>query len=125
MRTGKIDLRNVFVEGNPAECLTKHSLSRKRLAGLVTLFDCHFRSGRTESVPKMRTEAADKKTISDADLAAVEERLIFPHLEYARPELDRLYPPMALPEAVDAGYPQQDEDDPLLVEGYRLAKELV
>ena len=32
---------------------------------------------------------------------------------------------MAVPEAVDAGDPQQDEDDPILVEGYRLAKELV
>ena len=73
----------------------------------------------------MRTEVADKKTISDADLATVGERLIFPHLEYAKPELDRLYPPMAVPEAVDAGDPQQDEDDPILVEGYRLAGELV
>ena len=30
-----------------------------------------------------------------------------------------------MPEAVDAGDPQQDEDDPILVEGYRLARELV
>ena len=63
--------------------------------------------------------------MSDADLATVGERLISPHLEYARPLLDRLYPPMAVPEAVDAGDPQQDEDDPILVEGYRLASELV
>ena len=73
----------------------------------------------------MRTEVADKKTISDADLATVGERLIFQHLEYARPLLNRLYPAMAVPDAVDAGDPQQDEDDPILVEGYRLAKELV
>ena len=32
---------------------------------------------------------------------------------------------MAVPEAVDARDPQQDEDDPILVEGYRLAGELV
>ncbi len=32
---------------------------------------------------------------------------------------------MAGPDAVDAGDPQQDEDDPILVEGYRLAKELI
>ena len=123
--TGKTDLRKVLGEVNPADLFTKHSLSRERLKGLVTLFDCHFRSGRAESAPKMRTEVADKKTISDADLATVGERLIFPHLEYAKPELDRLYPPMAVPEAVDAGDPQQDEDDPILVEGYRLAGELV
>jgi len=125
VRTGKIDLRKVLGEVNPADLFTKHSLSRERLKGLVTLFDCHFRSGRAESAPRMRTEVADKKTISDADLATVGERLIFPHLEYAKPELDRLYPPMAVPEAVDAGDPQQDEDDPILVEGYRLAGELV
>jgi hypothetical protein len=125
VRTGKIDLRKVLGEVNPADLFTKHSLSRERLKGLVTLYDCHFRSGRAESAPKMRTEAADKKTISDADLATVGERLIFPHLEYARPLLDRLYPPMAVPDAVDAGDPQQDEDDPILVEGYRLAQELI
>ena len=51
--------------------------------------------------------------------------MISPHLEYARPLLDRLYPPMAVPDAVDAGDPQQDEDDPILVEGYRLARELI
>ena len=32
---------------------------------------------------------------------------------------------MAVPDAVDAGDPQQDADDPILVEGYRLAKELI
>jgi hypothetical protein len=73
----------------------------------------------------MRAEVVDKKTISDADLAIVGERLIFPHLEYARRLLDRLYPPMGVPDAVDAGDPQQDEDDPILVEGYRLARELI
>ena len=125
MRTGKIDLRKVLGVVNPADLFTKHSLSRERLKGLVALFDCHFRSGRAESAPKMRTEAADRKTISDADLATVGERLVFPHLEYARPLLDRLYSPKVVPEAVDAGGPQQDEDDPVLVEGYRLASELV
>ena len=125
MRTGKIDLRKVLGEVNPADLFTKHSLPRERLKGLVTLFDCHFRTGRAESAPKMRTEAADRKMISDADLAPVGEKLIFPHLEYARPLLDRLYPPMSVPEGVDAGDPQQDEDDPTLVEGYRLASDLV
>lgn len=125
MGTGKIDLRTVLGEVKPADLFTKHLLSRERLKGLVTLFDCHVRSGRAESAPKMRTEVADKKTISDADLATVGERLIFPHREYAEPEVDRLYPPLAVPEAVDAGDPKQYEDDPILVEGYRLVRELV
>ena len=120
-----MDLRKVLGKVNPADFFTKHYLSRERLKGLVTLFDCHFRSGRAKSAPKMRTEVPDKKTISDADLATVGERLIFPHLEYARPLLDRLYRSMAVPDAVDAGDTQQDEDHPILVEGYRLAKELV
>ena len=106
VRTGKVDLRKVLGEVIPADLFTKYSLSRERLKGLVTLYDCHFRTGRAESAPKMRTEMADKKALSDADLATVGERLIFPHLEYAKPKLDRLYPPLAVPGAVDAGDPQ-------------------
>ena len=69
---------------------------------MVTLFGCHFRSERAESAPEMRTEMADKTTIADADSATVGERLTSPRLEYARPMLGRLYPPLAVAEAVDA-----------------------
>ena len=75
VRTGKIDLRKVLGEVNPADLFTKHPLSRDRLKGLVTLFDCHFRSGRAESAPKMRTGAADKKTISRRQLPSLRRRL--------------------------------------------------
>ena len=37
VRTGKVDLRQVLGEENPADLLTKHSLSRQRLEGLVTV----------------------------------------------------------------------------------------
>ena len=71
MRTGKIDLRKVLGEVNPADLFTKHSLSRERLKGLVTLFDCHFRGGCAKSAPRICAAMADKETISDAGLATV------------------------------------------------------
>ena len=113
-----MDLRKVLGDVNPADLFTKHSLSRERLKNLVSIFNCHFRGGRAESAPLLRKEAASKKSISD------ESELFFPHLQYGIKRLDELYPPLGVPEEVDAGDPQADAEDPLLVEGLRRAKEL-
>ena len=45
-----------------------------------------------------------------------------PHREHSGAELDRLYPPIQAVEAVDQDEP---EDDPLLLRGYAVAKEIV
>ena len=128
VRTGRVDLRKVLGDVNPADLFTKHSLSRERLKKLVSIFNCHFYSGRAAAAPLLRKEASGKKTISDADLAAVDEaagaETFFPHLRYAKEELDEKYPPMVVPDEVDAGDPQVDAEDPLLVEGSRRASEL-
>jgi hypothetical protein len=128
VRTGRVDLRKVLGDVNPADLFTKHSLSRERLKKLVSIFNCHFYSGRAASAPLLRKEATGKKNISDADLAAVDEaagaETFFPHLRYAKKELDEKYPSMVVPGEVDAGDPQVDTEDPLLVEGTRRASEL-
>ncbi len=49
--------------------------------------------------------------------------MCFPHLRYAKEELDEKYPPMVVPGEVDAGEPQVDAEDPLLVEGSMRASE--
>ena len=54
LRTGRVDLRKVDGEKNPADLLTKHSLSRARLLKLVELFGCEYLGGRAESAPKLR-----------------------------------------------------------------------
>ena len=38
VRTSRVDLRKVLGEENPADLLTKHSISRQRLKDLVNLF---------------------------------------------------------------------------------------
>ena len=113
---------------NPADLFTKHSLSRERLKKLVSIFNCHFYGGRAAAAPLLRTDAAGKTTISDADLAAVNEatepEIFFLHLKYNQTELYEKYPSLIVPGEVDAGDPQTDERDPLLVEGCRRASEL-
>ena len=48
------------------------------------------------AAPLLRKEAAGKKTISDADLAAVNEatepEIFSPHRKYSQTELDEKYP---------------------------------
>jgi hypothetical protein len=123
-----VDLRKVLGDVNPADLFTKHSLSRERLKKLVSIFNCQFCGGRAASAPLLRKEASGKKTISDADLAAVNEdtgsEIFFPHLRYSRTELDEKHPSLVVLGEVDAGDPQTDEQDLLPVEGFRRASEL-
>ena len=51
VRLGRIDLRKVAGEVNPADLLTKHSLSRERLEKLVSLHGCRYLGGRAETAP--------------------------------------------------------------------------
>ena len=62
-----MDLRKVDGEKNPADLLTKHSLSRARLLKLVELFGCEYLGGRAESAPKLRRGEGNKVTMADAD----------------------------------------------------------
>ena len=128
VRTGRVDFRKVLGDVNPADLFTKHSLSRERLANLVSIFNCQFCGGRAASAPLLRKEATGKKNISDADLAAVNEdtesEIFFPHFRYSQTELDEKYPSLVVPDEAGAGDPQTDEQDPVLAEGLRRASEL-
>ena len=48
VRSKRLVLKKVLGEENPADLLTKHSLSKERLLKLAALFGCHFRDGRAE-----------------------------------------------------------------------------
>ena len=63
-------------EENPADLLTKHSLSKDGMEKLVALFDCHFKGGRAATAPQTRTGASSKKTIAEdeAEVHNVEEK---------------------------------------------------
>lgn len=69
VRRKRIDLKKVLGEENPADLLTKHSLSKERVEKLVALFDCQFKGGRAEAAHQIRTGLSDKKAISQADAA--------------------------------------------------------
>ena len=47
---------------------------------------------------------------------------MMPHREHNAEELDRIYPPIEAVEDVDL---EEPEDDPLLLKGYEIAKEIV
>ena len=64
VRTGRVDLRKVLGEENPADLLTKHSLSRQRLEKLVALHGCKYLAGRAASAPKMREGETTRTTMA-------------------------------------------------------------
>ena len=64
VRTGRVDLRKVHGEKNPADLLTKHSLSRERLEMFVALHGCKYLAGRAGSAPKMREGETTRTTMA-------------------------------------------------------------
>ena len=47
VRMGRVDLRKVLGEENPADLLTKHGLSRERMDKLINLHGCGYQGGRS------------------------------------------------------------------------------
>jgi len=125
VRSGRIDLRKVLGEENPADIFTKHSLGRDRLMKLTALFDCRFASGRADAAPQTRTSTAPRVTMAEAmTVDEVVAEPFMPHVSLSAVDLDRLYPSVTVPEAVDA----EDGNDPTdqtLNEGLRQVEELV
>ena len=134
VRVGRIDLRKISGESNPADLLTKHSLTRERMSKLVDLYNCKFRGGRAAAAPQVRQTPGTRMTIGDATAAmavdsgvAIEESIdpIMPHSVYSPEELRRRYPPLEVPKAVDDGDPLGDLQDEFELEGMKEADEIM
>ena len=137
VRSGRLELKKVLGDENPADLLTKHSLSRERLQKLVTLYDCHFRDGRAASAPKMRTGASDRTVIAEADgeeVAEVEEEHgdtqqnpppRMPHKEFAGDELNRRFPSLEPQETEGLEDLVRLEDDALYGKGMEVVQEIL
>ena len=67
VRSKRLVIKKVLGEENPADLLTKHSISQERVNKLAELFDCKFADGRAESAPKLRNAETSKATIGKAD----------------------------------------------------------
>ena len=97
VRSGRLQRKKVPGERNPADLLTKHSISQEKAEQLVRLYDCYYRDGRAESAPAMRTGASEKLTLAKAgqgsELGAVgATQPCMPHTLWAQEELDIRYP---------------------------------
>ena len=97
VRSRRVELKKVLGEENPADLLTKHSLSRERVEKLTSLFDCYFRDGRAVSAPALRTGQTSKQAIGKTDQAVAGLNAVdvsgpkMPHNMMTRADLDREY----------------------------------
>ena len=138
VRSGRVDLRKVDGDVNPADLLTKHSLSRERLEKLVTLFGCRFIGGRAASAPMMRrgdstrtTMAQGAKALSavggDADdpgTSPAEADPVMPHVMFSDCELRSRYPSLEAPEDLSLEDFKNELRDTVLQKGIRIASEI-
>jgi hypothetical protein len=141
VRSRRIDLRKVAGEENPADLLTKHSLSIERLMKLVDLYDCRYLHGRAESAPLLRRGASAKATMAGAgaeecaalghtegasELATPEVDPWMPHLALDAEELARRFPSMIAPddELGETFNEQQELSDAVYQHGVGLAKRI-
>ena len=131
VRLKRVNLRKVPGESNPADLLTKHSLSRDRLEMLVELFGCKFVDGRAGSAPLQRKGASEKATMASTGqapsavaAAAEPQPPVLPHVTLAPDEMDKQYPPMSAPPHDELDDIMEDADDPVLQTGLRLAEDI-
>ena len=125
VRSVRIDLSNVLGEENLADLFAKHPFIRDRLMKLTALFDCRFASGRAATAPQTRTSTAPRVTMAEA--MTVDEAVagpFMPHVSLSAVDLDRLYPSVTVPEAVDAE-DGNDLPDQTFDEGLKQVEELV
>ena len=136
VRAKQVELRKIAGEVNPADLFTKYSLSRDKLISLTKLFDSEYRGGRAASAATTRTTPGTRTTMAEADqlMEVIEEQdtvndaePIMPHRVFDKEQLDRDYPPLVVPEAVDAGDQQAaiEAEDPLLKAGEAEARRIM
>ncbi len=146
VRLGKVDLRKIAGEVNPADLLTKHSLSRMRLEKLVELHGCRYLGGRAKSAPQTRRAAPGRVTMAAADIelnsvqplagditsqeetggagGAAEASPVMPHIQLSDQELDREYPPMVAPNEDRMEDLAEDLEDPVFETGKHIAESI-
>ncbi len=133
VRSGRVDLRKVAGETNPADLLTKHSLSRNKMDALVKIFGCRYLDGRASTAPMVRKGESTKMTMAQAEIAAVngvpggeidgEPAPFMPHIAYAgdAARLDAEHPKIEAPDEdlLDDG--AADERDGVYQHGLEIA----
>ena len=62
-RSGRIEVRKVRGDDNPADLFTKHLPARDKVDQLVRLLGCRFSNGRPDASPEMRRERMGHATL--------------------------------------------------------------
>jgi len=62
-RSGRILVRKVRGDQNPADLFTKHLCSREKVTELVRLLGCRYEDGRPKAAPELRRERMTKATL--------------------------------------------------------------
>ncbi len=132
VRVGRVEVRKVPGVSNPADLLTKHSLSKERIVELVRLIGCSFRDGRPEAAPQLRQGQGKQQTMAEAEaegltgaIAEVELLMpLVPHVAMSSEELDRYYPAFKAPCELDN--PDLDDQSPDVIyeHGLQIAKQI-
>ena len=130
VRTGRVDLKKILGEENPADLFTKHSLSKPRMDMLVAIHGCEYVGGRAESAPQVRKGASDKFTLADSELNVTESAgpaVCMPHLELTQEVLDERFPSLTVPaeeELDDSLAELADRRDPVYQHGLAIAQKI-
>ena len=102
VRTRSVDLRKVDGEKNPADLLSKHSISRLKLEERISLYGCKFIWGRADANRQIgamdevpRAPLATRS--SSGSQAYTHEVAVMPHIEHSASNLDKLYHSIATP----------------------------
>ena len=121
-RSGRILVRKVRGDQNPADLFTKHLCSREKVTELVRLIGCRYEEGRPEAAPEMRRERMTRATLGksmqtctqafgehDEDVALVMETVgeakaarsgLLPH-QHSEEEILEFFPAMPSIDAKD------------------------
>ena len=87
---------------NPADLLTKHSLSKERILELMRLIGCRYGEGRPDAAPALKEGPGTRKTMAQAEAEGLTAEIseielsmpLMPHICMTLEQLDQHYPAM-------------------------------
>jgi hypothetical protein len=131
-RTGRVQVRKVPGLSNPADLLTKHSLSKERILELMRLIGCSYAEGRPGAAPDLKEGPGNRKTMAQAEAEGLTAEIsemelgmpLMPHTCMSLDQLDLHYPAMVAPAEVDDPDLDKDEDDLIYSRGLELAAKI-
>ena len=124
VRSGRIDLRKVDGELNPADIFTKHLPSRDKVFHMVTLLGCKYSEGRAASAPRRKEGDTQRTTMAEANVVDGSDEPFMPHLMFSGEELDTYFPSIKAAEELQETTVDQDIEDTVYQHGLQIAENI-